>query len=132
LFDALSQYGIADDDVLKRLRAQTYNICPDFTDEELLYFIHSKGQLIRRRNSGITSPIGFLLTSVPKCFVGEAFQLFRKTQTEAREREAVERAQREAEFANWRREQQAIIDDPEASEEDKGWARKMLGPDEIS
>jgi hypothetical protein len=130
LFDALSQYGVADDDVLKRLRTQTRNICPDFTDEELIHFIHSKGQLIRRRDSSISSPIGFLLTSVPKCFAGEAFQLFRKAQREAREREAAERAQREAEFENWRKEQQAILDDPNASDEDKKWARKMLSPDE--
>ncbi|HJT70764.1 MAG TPA: hypothetical protein VJ731_11225 [Terriglobales bacterium] len=132
LFDALSQYGVADDDVIKRLRTQTRNICPDFTDEELIHFIHSKGQLIRRRDSNISSPIGFLLTSVPKCFAGEAFQLFRKAQKESREREALERAQREAEFENWRKEQQAILDDPNASEEDKKWARKMLSPDDTS
>jgi hypothetical protein len=130
LFEALSQYGVADDDVLKRLRAETRRACPDFTDEELVHFIHSKGQLIRRRDSGISSPIGFLLTSVPKCFVGEAFQLFRKAQRETREREAAERAQREAELENWSREQQAILDDPNASEEDKKWARKVLYPDE--
>jgi hypothetical protein len=132
LFEALSQYGVADDDVLKRLRAETSRVCPDFTEEELLYFIHSKGQLIRRRDSAISSPIGFLLTSVPKCFVGEAFHLFRKAQREIREREAAERAQREAELENWCREQQAILDDPNASEEDKKWARKVLYPDETS
>lgn len=132
LFQALSQYGVADDDVLKRLRSQTRSVCPDFTDEELVHFIHSKGHLIRRRDSGISSPIGFLLTSVPKCFVGESFQLFRKAQKEARDREAAEKAQREAEFENWRKEQQAILDDPNTSEEDKKWARKMLSPDESS
>jgi hypothetical protein len=130
LFDALSQYGVADDDVLKRLRTQTQNVCPDFTVEELVHFIHTKAQLIRKKNSGISSPIGFLLTSVPKCFVGEAFQLFRKAQREARERDAAERAQQEADFENWRREQQSILDDPNASEEDKKWARKMLNPEE--
>jgi hypothetical protein len=132
LFEALSQYGVADDDVLKRLRSQTRSVCPDFTDEELVHFIHSKGHLIRRRDSGISSPIGFFLTSVPKCFVGESFQLFRKAQKEARDREAAEKAQREAEFENWRKEQQAILDDPNTSEEDKKWARKMLSPDETS
>lgn len=130
LFKALSQYGVADDDVLKRLRSQTRTICPDSTDEELVHFIHLKGHLIRRRDSGISSPIGFLLTAVPKCFVGESFQLFRKAQNEARDREAAERAQREAEFESWRREQQAILDDPNTSEEDKKWSRKMLSPDE--
>ena len=132
LLDALSQYGVADDDVLKRLRAQTRKICPDFTEEELIHFIHAKGHLIRITDSGISSPIGFLLTSVPKCFAGESFQQFRRIQKEAREREAAERAQREVEVENWRREQQAILDDPNAPEEDKRWARKMLSPDETS
>jgi hypothetical protein len=132
VLEALSQYGVADDDVLKRLRAQIRNVCPDFTDEELVHFIHSKGALIRRRDTRISSPIGFLLTSLPKCFVGEAFQLFRKAQKEARDREGAERAQREAEFESLSREQQAILDDPDASEEDKKWARKMLSPDESS
>jgi hypothetical protein len=132
LFEALSQYGVADDEVIQRLRNETKRTCPDFTDEELVHFIHSKGLLIRRPDSGISSPIGFLLTSVPKCFVGEAFQLFRKNQREIREREAAERAQQEAELENWRREQQAILDDPNAPEEDKRWARKMLYPEENS
>ena len=130
LFEALSHYGVVDDDVLTRLRSQTRKVCPDFTDEELLHFIHSKGHLIRSRDSGIASPMGFLLASVPKCFVGESFQLFRKAQIEAREREAAERSQREAELQTWRREQQAILDDPNTSEEDKRWARKVLSPDE--
>jgi hypothetical protein len=130
LFDALSQYGAVDDDVLNRLRAQTQSVCPDFTEEELVHFIHSKGQLIRRRDSSISNPIGFLLTSVPKCFAGEAFQLFRITQRDIRQREAAERAQRNAEFENWRREQQSVLDDPKASEEDKHWARKLLYPAE--
>jgi len=69
---------------------------------------------------------------VPKCFVGEAFQQSRRAQKKARDREAAERAQREAEFENWRKEQQAILDDPNTSEEDKKWARKMLSPAETS
>jgi hypothetical protein len=132
LFEALSQYGAVDDDVLTRLRNETRRICADFTTEELVHFIHSKGELIRKRDSGIWSPIGFLLTSVPKCFAGEAFQLFRKAEREAREREAAERAQRQIEFESWRKEQETILADPNASEEDKKWARKVLYPDQNS
>lgn len=130
LFQALSVYGPADDDVLRRLRAETSSICPDFTEEELLHFIHAKGNLIRRRDAEISSPIGFLLASVPKCFAGESFQFFRKNQREAREREAAERAREQADFETWRREQQAILDDPNAAEEDKQWARKVLHRDD--
>jgi hypothetical protein len=129
LLEALSQYGPADDEAIQRLRSETRRICPDFTDEELVHFIHSKGRLVGRRDSGISSPIGFLLTSVPKCFAGEDFQLFRKNQRETREREAAERAQQEAELENWRREQQAILDDPSTPEADKRWVRKILYPE---
>jgi hypothetical protein len=130
LFNTLSQYGAVDDDVIQRLRAETQRIAPDFTDEELVHFIHLKGQIIRRPQSSVSSPIGFLLTSVPRCFAGESFQLFRTTQRQVREREAAERAQQEAELDTWRREQQAILDDPNAPEEEKRWARKILMPDE--
>jgi hypothetical protein len=69
---------------------------------------------------------------VPKCFVGESFQLFRKVRRQAREREAAERTERETEFENWRREQEAVLNDPNASQEDKKWARKMLSPNETT
>jgi hypothetical protein len=117
---------VVDDDVLTRLRTATRRVCPDFTEQELIHFIHANGQLLRANTSGIANPLGFLLTSVPKCFTGEAFQLFRKAQRETREREAKEQAQQQTEFEKWRREQQAILDDPNASEDDKTWARKIL------
>ena len=130
VLDALSQYGTADDDVVELLRSKTSAVCSHFTDEELVHFIHLKGQQIRKRESAITSPIGFLLTSVPKCFAGEAFLLFRSTQHDLSRREAADRTRRQTEFDTWRREQQAVLDNPDASEDEKRWARKMLFGDE--
>src|ERR1051326_3266289 len=106
LFEALNQYGLAEEDTIKRLRTEARRIRPDVTDEELAHFIHAKAHLIRGREG-----LGFLLTGVPRCLAGEQFEHFRKTQREAREHEAVERAQHEAELARWRREQQDILDD---------------------
>ena len=130
LFQALAAYGNVDDDAVARLRDEARRICPDCTSEEIVHFIHTKGQLVGRRGSLISSPIGFLLTSVPKCLAGEAFQLFRKAQQEARRREAADRARQDAEVESWRREQQAVLDDPHAAEEDKRWARRMLFPED--
>ena len=130
VFAAFSQYGQIDDDVLTRLRAEAERACPDVTDAELIHFIHSKGSLVRKKNSAISNPIGFLLAAVPKCFVGDAFQLFRKTQAEARAREAAELAQRQTELDGWRKEQEAVLADPQASAEDRQWARKILYPDQ--
>lgn len=132
LFEALSSYGAADDDVLQRLRAETAAICPDFTDDELLHFIHVKGSLTRKPENGITNPIGFLLTSVPKCFAGNAFLFFRQSRRQQREREAADQLQREADFDKWRRQQQTILEDPASSEEDRLWARKLLQLDDSS
>ena len=58
LFEALSQYGVADDDVLKRLRAETRHLSR--FHRRGTGPLHSfKGHLIRRRDSGISSPSGF-------------------------------------------------------------------------
>jgi hypothetical protein len=129
LFETLSQYGAVDDDVLIRLRSAAQGVCPDCTDEEIVHFIQTKGELIRRHSHEISSPVGFLLTAVPKCFAGEAFRLFRKARQEDREREAAERAEQGVELEAWHREQRAILEDPQASDEDKRWARKILYPD---
>jgi hypothetical protein len=126
VLDALNQYGTADDEAVALLYSRTSAVCPEFTDDELVHFIHVKGRQIRNQPAKIASPIGFLLTSVPKCFAGEAFQLFRSTQMERARREGDDTRRRQTEFESWRREQQAVLDDPHAPEEEKRWARKML------
>jgi hypothetical protein len=129
IFHALRTYGEVDSGVIRRLRTETRRICADATDEEIAHFIHGKGELIRKRGSLIANPVGFLLTSVPKCFAGDDFLALRRARQEAREQEATERRQQEAELETWRREQLAILHDPSASEEDRHWARKNLYPD---
>lgn len=129
LFETLSQYGTVDDDVITRLRSECQKRANDCTDEEIAHFIDEKGTLIRSANTRIGSPIGFLLTAVPKCLVGESFDLYRKKQREHHEQKQAEQARQQEEMEIWHKEQQAILDDPTASEEEKRWARTSLGLD---
>src|SRR5215831_13023824 len=57
---------------------------------------------VRAGESRIYSPVGFLLTAVPKCFVGEAFRLYREVEAKRREHEAAAEARRQAELAEWK------------------------------
>jgi hypothetical protein len=59
----------------------------DCSPEEVLHFTAEK--LIVLKNGKIQNPVGFILTSVPKCFEGEPFRQFRERQAATR-REAEE------------------------------------------
>ena len=113
-----------DDDALQTLIQKCRNHQPDATEEEIAHFIHLKGELARNFAS-IKNPLGFLLESVPKCFEGESFRRFREGRLAVRQ-------QAEEEKQYWERflaEQRAILKDPAASEEDRAFARKLLGED---
>src|SRR5215469_4768233 len=107
--------------LLSRCRA----VAPDCTSAEIVHFVHEKGLLIRQdRNKRITNPIGFLLTAVPKCLTGETFEHYRNQERIRLERERLQEGHRQAQIDQWRREQEAILNDPNASEEDKQFARR--------
>jgi len=127
IYQVLSQYGAVDDDIIDRMMRNCKQQAPDCTEEEIIYFIQEKGSLVRVRNSRIYSPIGFLLTAVPKCLSGEAFQLYREEQRKRREEQAAYEAKRQAELDEWRREQEAQLVDPKVSEQDKQFIRECLG-----
>jgi hypothetical protein len=97
----------------------------DATADELAYFVRLKADLMFRMGT-VKSPMGFLKTAVPRCFEGESFRQYRET--EARRREATEREQaaREEDERRFREEQQAILEDPKASEEERRIAREYL------
>jgi len=98
----------------------------DATADELAYFVRLKADLMFRMGT-VKSPIGFLKTAVPRCFEGESFRQYRET--EARRKEAAEREQaaREEDERRFRDEQQAILDNPKASEDERRIAREYLG-----
>lgn len=73
----------------------------DCKPEEVLYFIESKLPLIDRGK--VLNPIGFILSTVPRCFEGETFQSFRAEQVrleQERKASEAERALREKQMAD--------------------------------
>ena len=122
----LMQYGPADDDAASYLVRQCQRIADDATSEEIGYFIDLKGALTLQPGSRIQNPIGFLLTAVPKCFQGETLQLHRAEANRKREDQARRQGELDAEFAAMQEENRRILADPNASEEDRRWAQKLL------
>ena len=124
----LSRFGVADDDVAAKLISACRAHAVDCTPQEIVHFIERKGSLTKEsHNSRIHRPIGFLLTAVPKCFVGEAFRLYREECRRASEDAERLARQQQAELEQWTREQEAVLADPNAPEEEKRFARELLG-----
>lgn len=84
----------------------------------MLQFAREKAALFR--TGRVDNPVGFLVSVVPKCLEGEAFAQFRA----ARALENEEAARRVDEM---RREYERILADPASTDEDRRFARRMLG-----
>lgn len=104
-----------DDDGALQIIAAARQTCPDATDEEIAHFIRLKG-----RSKGIKQPLAFLRTAVPKCLQGESLRQYRHDAQQAREAQEQRDGQQRAEW-------QRILDDPQADEEMRNWAREALG-----
>ena len=98
----------------------------DASEEEIDYFVRIKADLMHRMGT-VKSPMGFLKTSVPRCFEGESFRQFRAAEAKRREAAALREAAQEEELRRFQEEQRAILVDPKASEEDRKFARHYLG-----
>ena len=98
----------------------------DASEEEIDYFVRIKADLMHRMGT-VKSPMGFLKTSVPRCFEGESFRQFRAAEAKRREAAALREAAQEEELRRFQEEQRAILADPQASEEDRKFARHYLG-----
>ena len=70
--------------------------------------------------TSLTNAVGMLITQVPKCFEGESFRQYRMAAHQRREAEA-------RQMGELRAEAQRVLNQSEASEEEKEWARQMLG-----
>jgi hypothetical protein len=69
---AMGQVAYADHNAVVQLVEDCSAIVPDVTAEEICEFIEEKSNIVAG-SSTIKNPIGFLLATVPKCFVGESF-----------------------------------------------------------
>lgn len=123
--EALARYGSVDDDAVQKIIAECRKNAADASCEEIAHFIHDKGQVVR--SGKIHNPIAFLLVYVPKCFLAEGLHAFRQEQSRIRESEAARTRELEEWHSAEALKQQAILDDPESSEEDKRWARSFFG-----
>lgn len=79
---------------------------------EVAHFIH-----VKAGRPSLTMPISFLLTAVPKCFQGEAFQRFRLE----RQPPPDPAVARDRELAA------EILRNPDTDDEQRQWARSVLG-----
>lgn len=127
LTSRLRQFGVVDDDVVRRLIVACQRTAPDCTEEEIAHFVDLKGALIRASGSRIYNPLGFLLTAVPKCFQGDSLRTHREQQTRDLTTAADVEAEQQLELEAWRREQIARLSDPKVTEEEKTVIRECLG-----
>jgi hypothetical protein len=121
---ALGTYCTSDDEAAKILLRRCREHAPDARPEEVAFFVHEKGRLLRK--GSIENPIGFLLTVVPKCFEGESFAQWRQQQHEKAVAAEASRARHEADYQAFLREQQDVLGDPNASDEARLFAQKIL------
>jgi len=132
LLRALRRFGTADDEFAGKLLRACRSNAPDCEVAEVVHFVEQKGTLIAQdRGVRIASPMGFLLAAVPKCFVGDAFRLYREECCRLREEVWRCEQQRQAELEQWTREQEAVLADPNASADEKRLAREVLGKNDL-
>jgi hypothetical protein len=98
----------------------------DAAEDEIDYFVRIKADLMHRMGT-VKSPMGFLKTSVPRCFEGESFRQFRAAEAKRREAAALREAAQEEELRRFLEEQRAVLSDSKSSEEDRRFARHYLG-----
>lgn len=118
VFSVVAQAGrqhgvILDDDAVRRivLRCKTFD--ESATDKEVAYFVQAK--ILQLRNSrNVDNFVGLLIKAVPEFFAPPATELKNlREQISAKTAESRELARR-------------ILDDPEASDNDREWARAAL------
>ncbi|MBV9264981.1 MAG: hypothetical protein JO061_02315 [Acidobacteriaceae bacterium] len=127
VYAALNQLGPIDDDAVVRLVAACRAQAADCTESEIVHFVREKASHIQKRESRVHSPIGFLLTAVPKCFSGEVLKKYRNDRMREQESESSREAEEQASVDRWRREQEAALLDPSVSEQEKHLIRLCLG-----
>ena len=100
-----------DDDAAIELWTRCLENAPSADLADVVHFVELKAG-----KPGIRMPFGFLLTAVPKCFLGDSYRQFRE------ERRSTRQAGRRRDrlFA------EEILRSPEADEEQKQWAREVL------
>lgn len=122
----LARWITVDDDAVRQILAACRRGSPECTPEEIDMLARTKLPLIK--SGKVDNPAGLLIRTVPRFFENHgsiALQQLREATRKRREEE--ERRTREL-----REQQQKILDDPNATDEDREWARQMLELEEIA
>lgn len=114
-----------DDEAVSLLWRHCRNRAHDCTAEEIMYFSHGKANILR--SGKIQNPTGFLLIAVPKCFEGSSFQDYRRQREQARVAELNRTKQAESELEDAQRQLEEMLNSPSSSEEERRFAKRLLG-----
>ncbi len=117
--------GFAEEGSVSALVQACRQHAPDAAEDEIVHFTSAKLELAARMRN-IQNPMGFLLTAVPRCFEGAAFEHYREAERMRKQAEAQKEAALREEMEFYRKQQQAVLDDPAATGEDKDIARSIL------
>jgi len=124
LAQKLSSLGVpVDDDAAQKIIKRCRNADSTATLEEISHFTELKVQQLAKRKNIENWP-GMLISAVPAYFDGEATEV-RKYRAD-KLIQGSETTEMQALAAEHRRQQEQILADPDASEEDKQWARRLL------
>ncbi len=116
--------SLVDDEAAALLWRQCRRHAPDCTVDEILHFARGQAQLFR--SGRVQNPTAFLLTVVPKCFAGAGLLEHRREQARLQQVESDRIRDAEQQMAQVRSEFEAILRDPDSSEEDRRFVRRML------
>jgi hypothetical protein len=112
IISALRRYiPDVDDEAAAELWRRCLENAPSAQLSDVVHFIDLKAG-----KPGIRMPLVFLLTAVPKCFLGDSYHQFRQE----RQRKSEASQTRDRMFA------EEILRSPDADEEQKQWAKEVL------
>jgi len=128
--EALQRQWETDDAAVQQLVRSCLDIRPDCTTAEIIHFIEEKGYILGKNVRTFTNPVGFLLSSVPKCFEGETFDRWRERERLAQEHRLEEELRKKEEYleaVKWMTDHcKATLANPKASASERQRAEQFL------
>jgi hypothetical protein len=116
--------GFVDQEAATVLWHQCRRRAGDCTAGEVLHFARTKAAVMR--SGKIQNPTGFLLAAVPKCFDGAGIAEYRQEQARALQVESERQREVQEQVAQMRRDFEAILEDPNSTEEDRRLVKRLL------
>ena len=122
---ALREFGTdPDSGAVRVLVAACRKAGADVTTDEIVYLIHERGRVLRKRP--VSNPLAYFLVSVPACCEPERLRKYREQARLASAASASATQKAETDLLGMRSEWQAWLKDPAVSEDDRAFARQML------